>query len=326
MKIGIVGNGGIVQTLLQDMAQVEGTEAAAIYVRPASAEKGRRLAEKFGIGAVYTDYEEFLRADFDAAYIGLVNHLHYRYTKQALLAGRHVICEKPFTLTGGEARELADIAKERGLFLWEAFRIGYSSLYASLKEHLKEIGEVKLVLCNYSKTSSRYEAYRKGTILPAFDPAFGGGCLYDINSYNVHWTLGLFGEPEAVRYQANIGYNGIDTSGVVLLSYPGFTAALAGGKDSGSENYGIIQGTEGYLKVEGPINAPRRLTLTKGGEERTLADDKKGAGLSEELEVMRDQWRRGDLEACFRLLEHSVSAAFCLERARKDAGIVFPSV
>ena len=185
MRIGIAGNGMIVRRMLQDIKEIPEIETTAICVREKSLEKGRILAEEFGIPAVDTDYRTFLeREDMDTVYIGIVNQMHYEYAKKALEAGKHVICEKPFTVTAGEAKELADLADEKELFLWEAFKIPYSPVFQEVKRHLGEIGAVKMVQCNYSRMSSRYRQYEQGIVLPAFDPACSGGCLYDINLYN----------------------------------------------------------------------------------------------------------------------------------------------
>ena len=117
MRIGIIGNGMIVRRMLQDIKGISEIELSAICVRAKSLEKGRDLAEEFGIPAVDTDYRTFLeREDMDTVYIGIVNQMHYEYAKKALDAGKHVICEKPFTVTACEAKELAALADEKGLF------------------------------------------------------------------------------------------------------------------------------------------------------------------------------------------------------------------
>lgn len=96
MRIGIAGNGMIVRRMLQDIKEIPEIETTAICVREKSLEKGRILAEEFGIPAVDTDYRTFLeREDMDTVYIGIVNQMHYEYAKKALEAGKHVICEKP---------------------------------------------------------------------------------------------------------------------------------------------------------------------------------------------------------------------------------------
>ena len=118
MKLGIVGNGMIVKTVLNELKDTD-IEATALWCR--SEERGRPVAAEFGIEKVYTDYDAFLKNDsYDFVYIGLANSAHYEYTLQAIRAGRNVILEKPFTSTYEEARQLVEEAKERGVILFEA--------------------------------------------------------------------------------------------------------------------------------------------------------------------------------------------------------------
>ncbi|HGO1377169.1 TPA: Gfo/Idh/MocA family protein, partial [Streptococcus pyogenes] len=94
-------------------------------------------------------YETVLgNEEIDTVYIGLPNHLHFAYAKEALLAGKHVICEKPFTLTAGELDELVVIAKKRKLILLEAITNQYLSNMTFIKEHLDQLGDIKIVECN----------------------------------------------------------------------------------------------------------------------------------------------------------------------------------
>lgn len=323
MKIGVVGNGMIVNQMLKDMEEVEQISVTSICVREKSEEKGRRIAEEYGL-SLYTDYERFLReGDFDAVYVGIVNSGHYRYAREALEAGKHVICEKPFTVNAGEARELFGLAKEKDLFLWEACKVPYSPVFAAIRDNLSRIGRVKLIQCNFSKLSSRFRQYEKGEVLPAFDPNLAGGCLMDINLYNIHFTASLFGRPKEVRYFANKGFNGIDTSGVAVLSYEDFQAVCTGAKDSGSPCFGMIQGTEGCIRVEGPVsNLLRAEILDKEGW-RLLAEDQEGESLRGEFKEFERQYRERDYKACKEQMEKSILAMEIVEEARKGAGIRF---
>ena len=319
MKIGVVGNGMIVKRFLEDLKQVEGASAEAICVRSQSREKGEQLAAAYEIGKVYTDYPECLRdGSLDAVYIGIINSEHYEYVKLALEAGKHVICEKPFTVEAWEARELAKLAREKGLFLWEAFKIAYSPVFQSVKEHLTEIGAVKLVQCNYSRVSSRYADYLEGRVLPAFDPELSGGCMYDINLYNLHFTVGLFGRPNALHYYANKGYNGIDTSGVVVMEYDGFQAVLTGSKDSSSPCGCVIQGEQGYIRTEGPASAASSAEINLGNGPVPIAQDEENGTLAGETRAFVAQYENGDYESCYQMLEQSVLVMELLEAAVKD--------
>ncbi|MDD7023707.1 MAG: Gfo/Idh/MocA family oxidoreductase [Lachnospiraceae bacterium] len=323
MKIGITGNGMIVERMLEDIAELPVAEGKAICVRPRSREKGEILAERHGL-KLYTDYEAFLQSEaFDTVYIGIVNSEHYRYAKLALEAGKHVICEKPFTVSADETKELVRMARERKLFLWEAFKIPYSPIFQAVQGQLDKIGEIKLVQCNYSRVSSRFRQYQEKMVLPAFDPKQAGGCLYDINIYNLHFVTGLFGRPKKVHYYANKGFNGIDTSGTVVLEYERFWAICTGAKDSTSPSYAVIQGTEGCIRAEGPISSARTVELLVGDRTRVLARDEESGTLKGELKAFAAQYDAKDLEGCYEMLEHSILVMEVLEAARKDAGVEF---
>ena len=162
-------------------------------------------------GRILSGLEELLESDVDTIYVALPNHLHYGFAKKALLAGKHVILEKPGTSNAAQMRELEKLAAQEKKMLLEAMNIHYLPVFQSLKEHLKDLGTIKIVSLNYSQYSSRYDAFRRGEVLAAFDPKRAGGALMDLNVYNIHAAVGLFGKPESVRYEANVERE-IDTS------------------------------------------------------------------------------------------------------------------
>lgn len=317
MKLGVVGNGMIVSWLFRDVKALPQVAVSALCVRERSLEKGQALAAEHGVEKVYTDYERFLADEsFDTVYLGIVNCAHYTYAKQALLAGKHVICEKPLTVRSREAGELAALARERGLFFWEAFKIPYGPIFQAVREYLPKIGQVKLVQCNFSRISSRYRQYEQGTVLPVFDPGQAGGCLYDINLYNLHFTTGLFGRPRAVHYFANRGWNGADTSGTVILEYDGFHGVCMAAKDSTSPCFGLVQGTEGYIRVEGPVSSgPYAELVGNDGTAVRIAEDPSGGALTAELQEFARQQETGDFESCYRMLDHSLLMMDVVEAA-----------
>lgn len=319
MRLGICGNGKIVRSCLETLRFVEGIETAAICVRPQSLEKGEALSVEFGIPRVYTDYGAMLRGgEIDTVYIGIVNRLHHSYAMGAMRAGIHVILEKPFTPTAAEARELAAFSRERGLFLLEAITNQYNRNYLLIRECLPELGPVKLVQCNYSQYSSRYDAYLKGEVHAAFDPAGYGGALYDIGIYNLHFVVGLFGAPERVSYKANLGWNGVDTSGTAILEYPGFHALCTGAKDSDSPCFAIIQGERGWLRVEGSPSFCPELEISIGGRRERFTGYGTDLRMKEELEAFERIIRTGDRKACDEALSHTVRVLEAIEAAMSD--------
>lgn len=322
MRIGVVGNGNIVKRFLADGAEVETVETTAICVREQSRHKGQELACAYGM-KVYTDYGKFLEyEDMDAVYVGLINSQHYSYARQALLAGKHVICEKPLTVTLDEARELADLARKQKLFLWEAFKLPYGPVVPAIKEHLHKLGPVRMVQCSYCRTGKVYEEYLAGAVRPVLDPACAGGSLYDVNVYNLHFAVWLFGKPERVEYfVAHRGFNGVDTSGTAILQYDGFQAVCTAAMDSSSDNFCMVQGEKGWIRAEGPISSASRAVMHReglhieGGTEVIAENPEKGRLKAEIMEFAR-QFHAGDYKACYEMLEHSLVVMEVLERCR----------
>ena len=324
MKLAIAGTGMIVREVLPYLRDWD-WEPAALCGTPRSRDAADRLAEEHRIPAVYTDYETMLsETDADAVYAAVPNFLHYRFVRQALERGRNVIVEKPMTSNDREARELEALARENGRFLFEAITTVYLPNYQKTREWLHRIGSVRIVTCNYSQYSSRYDRFRAGETLPVFDPAKSGGALMDLNLYNLHYLLGLFGEPDAVRYQANME-RGIDTSGVLFLDYGTFQAVSIAAKDCSGPCRYAIQGTDGYLLMESPANACLDVTLRlNDGTVETFAENPVHR-MEPEFRWFAEQLAAGDPAACYERLRHSVAVSRVQTMARLGAGIRFPA-
>lgn len=315
MKIGVVGNGMIVGMFLHDAAMVEHAEIISICVRPRSLEKGQKIAGEYHIPQIETDYEEFLKnPEIETVYLGISNLVHYEYAKKALNAGKHVICEKPFTVNSAEGKELAEIAREKKLFLWEAFIIPYLPAYSVVKNAVEKVGNVKLVQSNYSKISSRYAQYLSGVILPAFDLTLAGGALYDLNIYNLHFTIGLFGKPKDAHYYPTRGYNGVDTSGIAVLEYDTFHAVCCAAKDSTSPSGFVIQGDAGTLRGEGSVSTLSKIIFSDKNSETTLAEFDGSIKLTYELTEFIRQFEENDYDSCYQMLEHSVAVTEVVDK------------
>lgn len=322
MKIGTVGTGVIVEEFLNAVTEVENVNCVATYSR--KQETASKLANKFNIKKTYTDYEALLNdKEIEFIYIALPNSLHYEYTLKALKAGKNVINEKPFTSTIEEAETLIKTSKEKKLFLFEAITTIHLPNYIKVRENLSKIGTIKLVQCNYSQYSSRYDRFLKGEFANVFTTKFSGGALYDINIYNLHFVTGLFGKAEDIKYFANIAPNGIDTSGIAILKYPNFICECTGAKDAESPSFVIIQGEKGYIKVNGPSNkCPSIEIKTKEGLEN-YNEQKYSNRMTYELIDFEKIFSEKDFEKCYELLNHSIKVIQTAVIARKDAQIVF---
>jgi len=262
MNLGIIGSGYIVSVLLDTLVNVSEIKIPSICVRNSSLHKGRALAEKYNIKNIYTSLDEFLNStEIDTVYIGIVNSLHYEYAKLALESGENVICEKPFTQTTAEAEDLFDMAEKNGVYLFEAITTIHMPMFKKAKENLDKIGQVRIINCSFCQYSSRYDKYLNGDYAPVFKKELFGGTLVDLNIYNIHFVASIFGEPKAIYYYPNIGKNGVDTSGVLIMDYGDFKAVCVGAKDSASDSFGVIQGEKGYIKIGSTLNSCENCTV-----------------------------------------------------------------
>ena len=262
MKLAVIGTGKIVKEALYAIREAGGIEVNAIWARPHSRERGAELAAEYGIPAVFTDYDDLLgRENIDTVYIGLINSVHYEYARRALEHGKNVILEKPFTTELQEAEELFRIAEENDCFIFEAITSLHNSNFEIMRRSLPEIGKIHMLQANFSQYSSRYDRYLAGMVDPSFDPECFGGALWDINIYNIHFAVALFGVPRMAKYYPSRGSNGVDTSGILIMEYDGFNAVCAAAKDSDSPCFVVVQGEKGYIRINDKPNSASDLTV-----------------------------------------------------------------
>ena len=322
MKLAIIGSGMIVNDFLTMVHDIPGIQLEAIVGTARSADKMELLKKDYGIGQVSTDYEDCLNdQNIDTVYIALPNHLHFSFAKQALLNKKNVICEKPFTLNVSEMKELRELASANNVMLLEAITNQYLTNYKKIKEAVKTIGDIKLIECNYSQYSSRYDAFKKGDILPAFNPKMGGGALMDINIYNIHFVTGLFGEPQEINYSANVE-NSIDTSGILSLDYKDKKVVCIGAKDSTAPVRTIIQGNNGAIVIEGPTSTIDRFTVIDHQNKSQIVDFKVHTHrMYEEFVEFERIIRESDFETMTKQLDHSELVMSIVDKGLETAGI-----
>ena len=315
MKLGIIGSGMIVKDFLSFAHELPEIKLEAIAAR--NIDNLKELQSKYNIKNIYTDIDLCLEnKEVDTIYVAVPNNLHYSVAKKALKADKNVICEKPFTLKYEESVELFEIAEAKGLILIEAITNQYQKNYLDIKDNIDNIGEIRLVECNFSQLSSRYEAFKNGILAPVFDKSKGGGVLGDLNIYNIHFIVGLFGKPNKVHYSPNI-VNDVDTSGILLLEYASFKVVCIAAKDTFNNSYVNIQGDKGIIKVIGPTNeVPNYSIQTKDNlinENKNIHSHRMFAEFKKFVEVINNK----DFEFMKIQKEHTLNVMYIYEEAKK---------
>ena len=194
-----------------------------------------------------------------------------------------------------------------------------------IKELLPNLGNIKIVQCNYSQYSSRYDSFKAGKSLPTFDPKFSGGALMDLNIYNIHYMVGLFGKPKNIEYYPNIE-RGIDTSGILMLDYGSFKGVCIGAKDCKAPIANNIQGDEGCIYQDTPANVCEKFQMLMNDGKNTLINENNyNHRMVNEFIEFADMIENNKLEKCYEMLDHSLVVSEVQTLARKKAGILFPA-
>ena len=321
MKLGILGTGMIVKDLLSTIHELA-FDKVVLLATEQTQKEAQEMVESYGLDEVYINYDELLKSDVDTIYVALPNHLHYAFAKKALEADKNVIVEKPFTSNSKEAQELVDLAKNKQCFLFEAMTVHYMPAMLQLKKDVMQLGKMKIISLNYSQYSSRYDAFKQGQILPAFDYHKSGGALYDLNVYNIHFVLDLFGQPKEVNYYPNIE-RGIDTSGVLILDYDNFKAVLIGAKDCRAPLMNTLQANQGHVVITTPVSRLRDYQVSQNQHEEHKTFTSQTHAMYYEFKEMKRMIEDNDHVKADAMLKLSLMASQVMTEARRKAGIVF---
>jgi predicted dehydrogenase len=266
IRIGVLGAAAIVPLALTNPAQSV-PEAQILAIAARDPKRAYKFAQKHHIPRVHQTYSALLADhDIDAIYNPLPNSLHAEWTIKALKAGKHVLCEKPFSSNAGEAEEMASVADGTGLVLSEAFAYRYHPLTARVRQILisGELGKIKHLEAEFSFLLPSPRNIR-------FKYELGGGALMDCGCYPVSLVRFLAGaEPRVEHAQAHLYRPQVDHRMSADLSFEdGRTARVVCGMLSPKLFTSVlkVEGDAGSLRVLSPFQPHvfHRLTIKKAG-------------------------------------------------------------
>ncbi|MCR5312474.1 MAG: Gfo/Idh/MocA family oxidoreductase [Bacteroidaceae bacterium] len=249
-KVGIIGAGWIAQKMANTLAPLCDFEVGAIASR--SLEKSQNFARQFGIAKAYGSYEEMVcDKDIDLVYIATPHSHHFEHAMLAIKHGKPVLVEKAFTANANQAEKLLETARRKNVFITEAIWTRYMPLSLKIKELLDSgvIGEPRLLTATLC-----YMMENKPRIIRA---DLCGGALLDLGVYVLNFARMYFGK-DITKMISNVqlGPEGMDMQECISLSYSnGRMANLQAGALCLNDRQGIINGTEGYIRVDN-VNCP----------------------------------------------------------------------
>ena len=265
LRFGIMGAGGIAGKFAHAVRLVkaeDGFDVTVEAVSSKSVQRAQAFAAKHSIPDAYGDYAEMLaRDDIDAVYIATTHNFHAENLRQAIEAGKHILCEKPMVLTEEDAREIFALAQEKGVFLMEAMWSNFLPAIVKAKEWISS-GRIGQVVTGYGSIGFHGGNNPESRIL---NPALAGGALYDIGVYPIEILTHLIGSPvqEAAASLRRHPVTGVDITADLLLRYENANGLVQCSVDSAPKCFIGITGTGGIIEVNGH-EGDRALLLDAG--------------------------------------------------------------
>jgi predicted dehydrogenase len=286
-------------------------------------EKAIEFGSKYDVSDCFNDISQMCK-NVDVVYIASPNGLHYKQSKECLLNGVHVICEKPSMTSLAQLEEVEAIARDNNLFFLEAVRTIYTKKYQFLKEQISKIGRVRYSYFQYMKVSSKYPAYKNGTVLTAFSNEMSGGSNYDLGVYLAYLTLYLFGEPVDTLYKPVKLSNGIDGLGTMIFNYDDHIVVTSSSKVSATHLMNEVQGEDGTIVFD-DISDP---TYIKVINDKVL-EFKFDADIDlmiDEVNVFVEAIKNNNQNFFEDSIKKSKNVLEILERSRRQNSIIFPEL
>ena len=247
LRIGILGAANIARLFTRDVRGSADVEVVAVASR--TEVTAARFAAETGIARHHASYEALL-ADptVDIIYIPLPNSLHAPWAMAAAAAGKHVLCEKPLTLSAAEARAMFEAARRHGVMLLEAYPYWFQPQTGAMLELLREgaIGQPRFVQASFGFTVPNPASNIR------LDPALGGGALLDAGSYPLSLIRLVMGDaPQRVSAEADWADSGVDIAMLGSLQWAdGRRAQMACSMAQGVNRQATIVGSAGTLTTE----------------------------------------------------------------------------
>lgn len=315
VKWGVLGVADIaVKKVIPAMQRGQFCEVAAIASRDRT--RAERAAQQLGIAKAYGSYEELLAdKQIEAIYNPLPNHLHIAWSIKAAEAGKHVLCEKPISLSVADAKKLIAARERAGVKIEEAFMVRTHPQWVKTREMVRagKIGDVRSVMSYFSYFNEDPRNIRNIA-------DFGGGGLMDIGCYSINVSRFVFGdEPRRVSALIERDPNtGVDRLSSAILDFPSGHAVFTCSTQLAPYQRAHIFGTRGRIEIEIPFNAPPDRSC------RIFVDDGSdlfGSGVETvEFEAVDQYTIQGDLFS--RAIRDDSEVAVSLEDSIKNMAVI----
>lgn len=333
IRFGVVGTNFISDWVIAGARQDERFELAAVYSR--TQETADAFAEKHAIPHTFTYLKEMAESPLiDAVYIASPNFLHASQSILFMNHGKHVLCEKPMASNAKEVKLMIEAAQRNNVTLMEAMKPTLTPNFLSVRDNLNKIGKVRRYFSCYCQYSSRYDKFKEGVVLNAFNPEMSNGAMMDIGIYTLYPLVVLFGRPERVDASGVVLSSGVDGQGAINLQYDGMNATILYSKIANSSLPTEIQGEDGNITLDrvniigsvtytprqqassgkGPVSTPENISYTTDKDEYYYE-------VAEFIDLITHNKRESEINS----LENSLITIEIIDEIRRQLGVVYPA-
>ena len=324
INVGVIGTNFITDWVINGARQDSRFNLVAVYSR--TQETADSFADKHQIPHTFTSLQAMAASPLiDAVYVASPNFLHAEQSILMMNHGKHVLCEKPFASNVKEVKAMIATAQANNVVLMEAMKTTLTPNFIAVRDNLSTIGTVRRYFSSYCQYSSRYDKYREGIILNAFNPALSNGAMMDIGVYTIYPLVVLFGRPQEIKATGIKLSSGVDGQGSICLSYPEMEATVIYSKIANSSLPTEIQGEEGNITLN-RINIIESVKLThrKGGEEE-LTQPATHDEYYHEVHEFLNLIETGVTVSTINSHQNSLITMEIMQEVRRQLGVVYPA-
>jgi scyllo-inositol 2-dehydrogenase (NADP+) len=318
IRFGIIGPGRAAARFAHGLQAVEHATLAAVWGR--NLDRAQALAGKFSVSLVAPSLNDLLSSNIDAVYVATHPDTHAEFCMQALVAGKHVLCEKPAALNVRQLNEVLAAARQHDRLFMEAMKPPFFPLYQHLRRHLESdpIGPIGFVRAGHCDSSI-------GPDYPLHFAELGGGGIMGIGPYEAFLALDWLGPLKRVQTMGRLNPEGVDNFAIFQTEHERGMAQLHTGIDLLSHGDALLSAARGYVLLRANWWNPSHATVHYvDGRIVEIDEPYTGSGFNYETGHFCDLIRQGLRESP--ILPHSLclGMAHLLEEARISLGVHFP--
>lgn len=319
LRWGILATGGIARSFTQDLLDAGHTVAAVGSRAPGAAQA---FATEFGIPRAHGSYEQLAAdPDVDVIYVATPHPMHLDAALLAIAAGKHVLVEKPLTLTAAQATRIAAAAATAGVVAMEAMWTRFLPHMVQLRALIAAgaIGDVRTVIADHTQALPTDPSHRLQ------NPELGGGALLDLGIYPVSFAVDVLGLPTAVQAHASMTPTGVDRQTAMILEHEGGRqSVLHCALDTAGSNRAIVIGTQGAIELDRVWYTPTALTRYDRDWQVVERFEPEVSGRGMQFQAAELERRVSGERPSSLPIDESVAIMGVLDRVRSLIGLRYP--